>query len=88
MWILVRNYNEIIETVNYLIEKDIQLMITISPMINEVIGNLLRNKFMKDLIVQILSMVSEQERNKSNPFNEAGKVVQLAVYSVPYRAGQ
>ena len=57
-----RNYDEIIETVNYLKEKDVQLMITSLPMMNEVIGNPLLDKFMKDLIVQILAMVSEQGR--------------------------
>lgn len=51
---LGRNYNGIIESVNYLIEKDIQLMITNLPMMNEVVGNSLWYKFMKDLIVQIL----------------------------------
>ena len=34
-------------------------------MMNEVIGNPLLDKFMKDLIIQILAMVSEQERNES-----------------------
>ena len=34
---LGRNYDEIIETVNYLKEKDVQLMITSLPMMNEVI---------------------------------------------------
>ena len=62
---LGRNYDEIIETVNYLKEKDVQLMITSLPMMNEVIGNPLLDKFMKDLILQILAMVSEQERNES-----------------------
>ena len=33
---LGRNYDEIIETVNYLKEKDVQLMITSLPMMNEV----------------------------------------------------
>ena len=61
---LGRNYDEIIETVNYLKEKDVQLMITSLPMMNEVIGNPLLDKFMKDLIIQILAMVSEQERNE------------------------
>ena len=32
---------------------------------NEVIGNPLLDKFMKNLISQILAMVSEQERNES-----------------------
>ncbi|MFQ3781396.1 recombinase family protein [Staphylococcus saprophyticus] len=62
---LGRNYDEIIETVNYLKEKDVHLMITSLPMMNEVIGNPLLDKFMKDLIIQILAMVSEQERNES-----------------------
>lgn len=59
------DYDEIIETVNYLKEKNVQLMITSLPMMNEVIGNPLLDKFMKDLIIQILAMVSEQERNES-----------------------
>ena len=62
---LGRNYDEIIETVRYLKEKQVQLMITSLPMMNEVIGNPLLDKFMKDLIVQILAMISEQERNES-----------------------
>jgi DNA invertase Pin-like site-specific DNA recombinase len=63
---LGRNYDEVINTVNYLKDKEVQLMITSLPMMNEVIGNpLLRDKFMKDLIIQILAMVSEQERNES-----------------------
>jgi DNA invertase Pin-like site-specific DNA recombinase len=68
---LGRNYDEIIETVNYLKEKDVQLMITSLPMMNEVIGNPLLDKFMKDLIVQILAMVSEQERNESKRRQQA-----------------
>lgn len=51
---LRRNYDEIIGIVNYLKEKDVKLMITRLPMMNEVIANLLLNKFMKDLIIQIL----------------------------------
>ena len=62
---LGRNYDEIIQTVNYLKDKEVQLMITSLPMMNEVIGNPLLDKFMKDLIIQILAMVSEQERNES-----------------------
>lgn len=58
---LGRNYNEIIR---HLKEKDLQLMIASLPMMNEVIGNNLSGKFMKDLIIQILAMVSEQERNE------------------------
>ncbi|WP_113605466.1 recombinase family protein [Staphylococcus aureus] len=62
---LGRNYEEIIQTVNYLKDKEVQFMITSLPMMNEVIGNPLLDKFMKDLIIQILAMVSEQERNES-----------------------
>ena len=62
---LGRNYDEIIQTVNYLKEKEVQLMITSLPMMNVAIGNPLLDKFMKDLIIQILAMISEQERNES-----------------------
>ena len=55
-----------IHTVNYLKDKEVQLMITSLPMMNEVIGNPLLDKFMKDLIIQILAMVSEQEEMKVN----------------------
>ena len=47
-------------------------MITSLPMMNEVIGNPLLDKFMKDLIVQILAMFSEQERNESKRRQEQG----------------
>ncbi len=78
---LGRNYDEIIETVNYLKEKDVQLMITSLPMMNEVIGNPLLDKFMKDLIVQILAMVSEQERNESKRRQAQGiKVAKEKMY--------
>lgn len=40
-------------------------MITSLPMMNEAIGNPSLDKFMKDLIIQILAMISEQERNES-----------------------
>ena len=69
---LGRNYDEVINTVNYLKVKEVQLMITSLPMMNEVIGNPLLDKFMKDLIIQILAMVSEQERNESKRRQEQG----------------
>ncbi|SFZ79114.1 Helix-turn-helix domain of resolvase [Staphylococcus pasteuri] len=47
-------------------------MITSLPMVNEVIGNPLLDKFMKNLIAQILAMVSEQERNESKRRKEQG----------------
>ena len=34
-------------------------------MMNDEIGNSLLDKFMKDLIIQILAVISEQERNES-----------------------
>ena len=69
---LGRNYDEIIRTVNYLKEKEVQLMITSLPMMNEFIGNPLLDKFTKDLIIQILAMVSEQERNENKRRQEQG----------------
>lgn len=69
---LGRNYDEVINTVNYLKDKEIQLMITSLPMMNEEIGNPLLDKFMKSLIIQILAMVSEQERNESKRRQEQG----------------
>ena len=63
---LGRNYDEVINTVNYLKDKEVQLMITSLPMMNEVIGNPLLDKFMKDLIIQILAMVSNKNEMKIN----------------------
>lgn len=48
---LGRNYDEVIHTVNYLKDKEVQLMITSLPRMDEVIGKLLLDKFMKNLIV-------------------------------------
>ncbi len=62
---LGRNYDGIINTVNYLKDKEFQLMITSLPIMNEVISNPLLDSFMEDLIIQILIMTSEQERNES-----------------------
>lgn len=69
---LGRNYDEVINTVSYLKDKEVQLMITSLPMMNEVIGNTLLDKFMKDLIIQILAMISEQERNENKRRQEQG----------------
>ena len=62
---LARHYDEVINTVNYLKDKEVQLMITSLPMMNEVIGNPLLDKFMKDLTIQTLAIASEQEKTKS-----------------------
>ena len=56
-------------------------MITSLPMMNEVIGNPLLDKFMKDLIIQILAMVSEQERNENKRRQAQGiQVAKKGVY--------
>jgi len=62
---LGRNYDEVIDTVNFLKQKDVQLVITSLPIMSEVIGNPLLDKFIKDLIIQILAMIAEQERSES-----------------------
>lgn len=62
---LGRNYDEVIDTVNFLKQKDVQLVITSLPIMSEAIGNPLLDKFIKDLITQILAMIAEQERSES-----------------------
>lgn len=62
---LGRNYDEVIDTVNFLKQKDVQLVITSLPIMSEAIGNPLMDKFIKDLIVQILAMIAEQERSEA-----------------------
>ena len=62
---LGRNYDEIIRTVNLLKAKNVQLIITSLPIMAEAVGNPLLDKFVKDLIVQILAMIAEQERTEA-----------------------
>ena len=62
---LGRNYDEIIQTVNFLKQKNVQLIITSLPIMSEAIDNPLLDKFIKDLIIQILAMIAEQERTES-----------------------
>ena len=62
---LGRNYDEIIASVNYLKKKNVKLIITSLPIMAEAIGNPLLDKFIKDLIIQILAMIAEQERTES-----------------------
>lgn len=62
---LGRNYDEIIHTVNYLKKKGVKLIITSLPIMAKAIGNSLLDKFIKDLIVQILAMIAEQERTET-----------------------
>jgi DNA invertase Pin-like site-specific DNA recombinase len=62
---LGRNYDEIIETVNYLKRKEVKLIITSHTIMAGAIGNSLLDKFIKDLIIQILAMIAEQERTET-----------------------
>ncbi|HEM8322497.1 TPA: recombinase family protein, partial [Enterococcus faecium] len=62
---LGRNYDEIIDSVNYLKKKNVRLIITNLPIMAEAIGNPLLDRFIKDLIIQILAMIAEQERTES-----------------------
>jgi len=45
--------------------QNVQLIITSLPIMAEAIGNPLLDKFIKDLIIQILAMIAEQERTES-----------------------
>ncbi len=60
---LGRNYDEIIASVNYLKKKNVQLIITSLPIMAEAIGNPLLDKFIKDLIIQILAMINVPNLN-------------------------
>ncbi|WP_369904367.1 recombinase family protein [Enterococcus hirae] len=62
---LGRNCDEIIASVNYLKKKNVQLIITSLSIMDEAIGNPLLDKFIKDLIIQILAMIAEQECTES-----------------------
>lgn len=69
---LGRNYDEIIQTVNLLKNKNVRLIITSLPIMAEAVGNPLFDRFIKDLIVQILAMIAEQERTESKRRLEQG----------------
>jgi len=62
---LGRDYDEIIQTVNFLKKENVGLIITSLPIMAEAIGNPLLDRFIKDLIIQILAMIEEQERTES-----------------------
>ncbi|BBM16371.1 recombinase Sin (plasmid) [Enterococcus mundtii] len=62
---LGRDYDEIIASVNYLKNNNIRLIITSLPIMAQAIGDPLLDKFIKDLIIQILAMIAEQERKES-----------------------
>lgn len=69
---LGRNYEEIIQTVNLLNTRKVRLIITSLPIMEEAIGNPLLDRFIKDLIVQILAMIAEQERTESKRRQKQG----------------
>lgn len=62
---LGRNYDEIVQTVNELKVKNVQLYITSLPIMVDMVGNPLLDQFVKDLIIQILAMIADQERTES-----------------------
>ncbi|WP_207578238.1 recombinase family protein [Listeria seeligeri] len=62
---LGRNYTETIQTVNFLKEKNIGLLVTSVPLLSEPLGDPLLDKFVKDLILQLLAMIAERERTES-----------------------
>ena len=80
---LGRNYDEVIETVNFLKQKNVNLIITSIPIMAEAIGNPLLDKFIKDLIIQILAMIAEQERAESKRRQSQG--IQLAKEKNAYK---
>lgn len=78
---LSRNYDEIIQTVNFLKNKNVRLIITSLPIMAEAIGNPLLDRFIKDLIIQILAMIAEQERTESKRRQAQGiKIAKKMVY--------
>ena len=52
--------------------KNVRLIITSLPIMAEAVGNPLFDRFIKDLIVQILAMIAEQERTESKRRQEQG----------------
>ncbi|MBC1339432.1 MULTISPECIES: recombinase family protein [Listeria] len=62
---LGRNYEEVIQTVHTLKEKQIGLMVTSVPLLSEPIGDPLLDRFVKDLLLQLLAMIAEREREES-----------------------
>lgn len=62
---LGRNYTEIVQTVNFLKEKNVGLLVTSVPLLSELLADPLLDKFVKDLILQLLAMIAERERTES-----------------------
>lgn len=61
---LGRNYEDTKSTVQLLKDKKVKLTITSLPILDESFNNPLIDEFLKDLILQILAMVSQQEREE------------------------
>ncbi|MBT2579836.1 recombinase family protein [Bacillus sp. ISL-8] len=62
---LGRDYNEIIHTINYLKKEKIGLLVTSMPVLSTPLGDPLLDRFVKDLILQLLAMIAEKERTES-----------------------
>lgn len=61
---LGRNYNDVKEIVKQLKDMEVKLTITSLPMLSESFDNPLLDSFVKDLIIQILAMIGQQEREE------------------------
>lgn len=66
-----------------------RLIITSLPIMAEAIGNPLLDKFIKDLIIQILAMIAEQERTESKRRQAQGikiakdyNITRLTIYRI------
>lgn len=61
---LGRNYEDVKEVVQILKNKKVRLVVTSLPMLTEKFENPLLDTFIKDLIIQILAMIGQQEREE------------------------
>lgn len=77
---LGRNYTEIVQTVNFLKEKNIGLLVTSVPLLNEPLDDALLDKFVKDLILQLLAMIAKRERTESKKRQAQGIAKEKGVY--------
>lgn len=62
---LGRDYEEILKTVSQLKERKVGLLVTSVPLLSEPLGDHLLDRFVKDLILQLLAMIAERERLES-----------------------
>jgi DNA invertase Pin-like site-specific DNA recombinase len=61
---LGRSYEDVKEVVQILKNKKVRLVVTSLPMLTESFENPLLDTFVKDLIIQILAMIGQQEREE------------------------